>query len=325
MERRDLGRSGLKTSVLGFGCGAVGGLMTRGEPAEQERAVARALELGVTYFDTAADYGQGESERNVGRILRALKSDALLGTKIRVPDAGRGAIAACVTKGLEDSLRRLGRDSVDLFQLHNPVTEAGAAPNLSPAQVLEEVVPALQSLQRTGKTRCIGITGIGDADALRTVIESGTIHSAQVPFNLLNPSADAPPAAGSASHDFGRIMRHAKNAGVGIIGIRVLAAGALSGSLARHPNAAQDVAPIASGAMLAADVAASQRFRPLVEEGHAASLVEAALRYVIASDALSTVLIGIATLGQFETAAQAVLKGPLSPAALARVAELQRA
>jgi L-galactose dehydrogenase/L-glyceraldehyde 3-phosphate reductase len=324
MELRDLGRSGLKVSVLGFGCGAVGGLMTRGDPAEQERAVARALELGVTYFDTAADYGTGESEKNIGRILRKLNSHALLGTKIRVPDAERGAIGACITKGLEDSLRRLGRDSVDLFQLHNPVTIAGAAPTLSPAQVLEEVVPALQSLQRAGKTRCVGITGIGDAAALRKVVESGAIHSAQVPFNLLNPSADASLPAGSSNHDFGQIMRHAKNAGVGVIGIRVLAAGALSGSLERHPNAAQDVAPIASGATLAADVAAANRLRPLVSEGHAGSLVEAALRYVIASDALSTVLIGIATLDQFETAAQAVLKGPLSPAALARAAELQR-
>src|SRR5438045_3434534 len=97
MQLRDLGRSGLKVSVLGFGCGAVGGLMTRGDPAEQERAVARALELGVTYFDTAADYGTGESEKNIGRILRKLNANALLGTKIRVPDAERGAIGACIT------------------------------------------------------------------------------------------------------------------------------------------------------------------------------------------------------------------------------------
>ena len=325
MQIRDLGRSGLKVSVLGFGCGAVGGLMTRGTPAEQERTVARALELGVTYFDTAADYGSGESEKNIGRILRALKSDALVGSKIRVPDAERGTIAACITKGLEDSLRRLGRDSVDLFQLHNPITTAGAAPTLSPQQLLEEVVPALQALQRAGKTRCIGITGIGDAAALRQAVDSGTLHSAQVPYNLLNPSADAPLPASSTSHDFGRIMRHAHAAGVGIIGIRVLAAGALSGSLARHPNAAQDVAPIASGATLAQDVAAANRLLPLVAEGHAASLVEAALRFVIASEALSTVLIGIATYEQFETAAQAVLKGPLSPETLARVADLQRA
>ena len=66
METRTLGRTGLAVSVLGFGCGAVGGLMVRGNPANQERAVARAVELGINYFDTAAMYGNGESERRGG-------------------------------------------------------------------------------------------------------------------------------------------------------------------------------------------------------------------------------------------------------------------
>jgi aryl-alcohol dehydrogenase-like predicted oxidoreductase len=68
METRTLGRTGLKVSVLGFGCGAVDGLMVRGDPADQERAVARALEAGVNYFDTAVLYGAGVSERNLGRL-----------------------------------------------------------------------------------------------------------------------------------------------------------------------------------------------------------------------------------------------------------------
>jgi len=72
MERRQLGKTGLEVSVLSFGCGAVGGLMTRGEPADQERAVARALELGINYFDSAALYGNGKSEENLGRVLAKL-------------------------------------------------------------------------------------------------------------------------------------------------------------------------------------------------------------------------------------------------------------
>ncbi len=324
MQQRPLGSSGLSVSVLGFGCGAVGGLMVRGSAAEQERTIARALELGVTYFDTAADYGTGVSEQNIGRILRALKSDALVGTKIRVPDAERGRIGACITAALDASLRRMGREQVDLFQLHNPVTDDGAAPNLSAAAVLEEVVPALQALQRAGKTRHFGITGIGDAAALRTVVESGAIASAQVPYNLLNPSADAALPPGYPAHDFGQVMRHAKTHGVGVIGIRVLAAGTLSASMERHPIGMADVAPIASGADYAEDVARARRFLPLVSEGYAGSLVEAALRYAISSDAMSTVLIGMSTFEQFETAAQAVLKGPLPAEALARAAELQR-
>ena len=65
MRMRTLGRTGLQVSILGFGCGAVGGLMVRGDPADQERAVARALEAGVNYFDTAVQYGDGASERNL--------------------------------------------------------------------------------------------------------------------------------------------------------------------------------------------------------------------------------------------------------------------
>src|SRR5215207_9082675 len=75
MEKRTLGRTGLQVSVLGFGCGAVGGLMVRGNPADQERAVARALEAEVNYFDTAVQYGDGASERNLGRVLKNLRRD----------------------------------------------------------------------------------------------------------------------------------------------------------------------------------------------------------------------------------------------------------
>src|SRR5436853_7534607 len=85
MDKRKFGRTGLDVSLLGFGCGAVGGLMIKGAPADQERAVRRALELGINYFDTAQMYGNGESEKNLGRVLKALKPDCYVGTQVRVP------------------------------------------------------------------------------------------------------------------------------------------------------------------------------------------------------------------------------------------------
>src|SRR5579875_3035081 len=90
MQTRILVRTGLQVSVLGFGCGAVGGLMVRGEAAEQERAVARALELGINYFDTAPLYGNGESEKNLGRVLARLRPTLFLGTKVRLTSAEIG-------------------------------------------------------------------------------------------------------------------------------------------------------------------------------------------------------------------------------------------
>ncbi|HKA63225.1 MAG TPA: aldo/keto reductase, partial [Methylomirabilota bacterium] len=112
--------------------------------------------------------------------------------------------------------------------------------------------------------------------------------------------------------------------GVGTIGIRVLAGGALSGRLERHPTAIPSVAPIASGPDYASDVARARALEPLVAQGHAGSLVEASLRFAITGEALSTVLIGCSDLAQLEQAAAAVDRGPLSPAALASLGAIWR-
>src|SRR5512142_3361077 len=110
METRIFGRSGMKLSILGFGCGAVGGLMVRGDPADQEGTIARALDAGVNYFDTAAQYGNGESEKNLGRVLNKLQpANAFVGTKVRLPP-GSAPIAEFIPKSVEASLKRLGRD-----------------------------------------------------------------------------------------------------------------------------------------------------------------------------------------------------------------------
>ena len=127
METRVLGKTGLSVSVLRFGCGAVGGLMVKGTASDQERAVARAMEFGINYFDTAPMYGNGESERNFGRVLRNLnRPKVYVGTKVWLE--GTGDIARSIADSLEASLRRLGQDSVDLYQLHNPITFSIPAP-----------------------------------------------------------------------------------------------------------------------------------------------------------------------------------------------------
>src|SRR6516225_216767 len=126
MEMRVFGRTGMQLSVLGFGCGAVGGLMVRGDPPDQERTVARAIDIGVNYFDTAVQYGNGESEKNLGRVLQTLKpANVVVGTKVRLPSGDFGRIADAVAKSLEGSLERLRLDRVDIFHLHNAITETG--------------------------------------------------------------------------------------------------------------------------------------------------------------------------------------------------------
>jgi aryl-alcohol dehydrogenase-like predicted oxidoreductase len=324
MEKRKLGKTGLEVSVLSFGCGAVGGLMTRGDPRDQEHAVARALELGINYFDTAALYGNGTSETNLGRVLAKLKPSAIVvATKVRVGQRDRGRIGAAVAASLEASLKRLGRDSVDIFHFHNLLAEGGAGDSFGHDALLNEVLPAFARLRKEGKTRHIGITALGDTQLLLRLAEAGVFESAQICFNALNPTAGNPLPAGYPAQDYQGLMQRAQKAGMGTIGIRVLAGGALSGSDWRHPLAMAEVPPIGSGADYRADLRRAQRLQPLIREGHAASLTEMALRFAIANPALSTTLVGLANLEQLEAAAGAVEKGPLSPAALARLKELQ--
>ena len=323
METRALGRTGLEVSILGFGCGAVGGLMVRGTPADQERAVARAIELGINYFDTAAMYGSGESERNLGRVIRSLKPDIRVGTKVRVPADERSRVGAAVTASLEASLQRLQLEQVDLFQLHNHITRAGRDSDLTPEIVLGEVVPAFERLREQGKTRFCGITAVGDTSALHEVVDARAFDTAQVSYNLLNPSAGTPVASGYPAHDFGNLLAHTRTASMGVIAIRVLAAGALSGVEARHPLGSPSVEPIGSGSAYRIDVERARRLEPLVREGFADSVIELAVRFVISNEAVSTALVGYSTLDHLEYAAAAVDKGPLPGAAIDRIAALQ--
>lgn len=324
MQKRTFGRSDLEVSILGFGCGAVGGLMVRGNPADQERAIGRALDAGVNYFDTAVQYGNGTSEANLGRILAKLRpKDAIVGTKVRLPP-GTTDIAGTIMSSLEGSLQRLGRPGVDILHFHNPITAAGGGVTTSARQVMDEVLPAFEALRRQGKVRWLGITATGDTASLNEVIDARVFDSAQVTYNMLNPSAAGSLPPGYPAQDYAGMFAHAQAAGVGVIGIRVLAGGALSGSAERHPIASPPPEPIGSARSYAGDLERARRLAPLVDEGWASSLAEAATRFCITHPAMGTILVGVATPQQFEDALAAVLKGPLPQAALDRLAELQR-
>ena len=326
MQTRVFGRTGMQLSVLGFGCGAVGGLMVRGDAADQERTVARAIAVGVNYFDTAVQYGDGESEKNLGRILQKLKpANVVVGTKVRLPPEDRGRIDEAVRASLEGSLSRLRLERVDILHLHNPITGQGGGPALSVRQVLDEVVPTFERLRQQGKIRFLGITALGDTAALHQVIDARVFDSAQVVYNMLNPSAADELPQSYPAQDYGRLFDHTKAAGVGVVGIRVLAGGALSGSADRHPIAGAAPEPIGSALSYDADIDRARRLTPLIEEGFAASLTEAATRFALSHPAMGTILVGMATPQQFEDALAAAEKGPLPRAALDRLVELRQA
>src|ERR1700682_5185504 len=121
---RKIGRSELLVSEIGFGCGGNAGLMVRGRPAEQLPIVARALELGVSYFDNAPDYGDGIAETNLGLALKTLGARPVLNTKVEIRADNLGDVADHVVRSAEGSLRRLGVERIDVFQIHNGPSHA---------------------------------------------------------------------------------------------------------------------------------------------------------------------------------------------------------
>ena len=311
MERRLLGRTRLSVSALGFGCGNVGGLMIRGTHADQERAVARALELGITYFDTAAMYGDGQSETNLGRVLATLKPDVIVASKVRVAQPSSVPIARQIADSAETSLRRLQRDHVDVFQLHTPTMLAPGRDELDVRTVLEDVVPAFERLRAQGKIRFYGFSGTGDPQALPALVDSGAFDVAQIIYNLLNASAGGPTPPRSAGPDYGNVLARARQRQMGVVAIRVLAGGALSGTEQRHPVASEAPAPMGSSTEYRADVEAAQRFRTALGDAGADDLAELGLRFALSHPDVSTALIGFSDLAQIEAAAKAAERGGL--------------
>ncbi len=319
MDYRPLGDTGLNVSEIGFGCGNVGGLMIRGDHADQVRAVARAMELGINYFDTAASYGDGQSETNLGRVLNELSADVYVGTKFRVTTHEPGHIRDNVIAAVDASLARLQREQVDLIQMHNHVASVAAGGSVSPDETLGEVADAMRDLRDQGKVSFWGMTAVGETPALRQIIESGALNTIQSVYNLVNPSAGTPVPPGFDMPDYGNQIERAAANGVGVLVIRVLAAGALSGEATRHPVAVPTVAPIGSGRDYEQDRSRAEGFRFLVEQGYADSLVEASLRFALSNSGVSSVLVGYSSLEHLEQAVAIAAKGPLPDDAIARL------
>ena len=299
--------------------------MVRGNLPDQERTIAqgaRSRSELLRHGGAVRQWRVGEKSRP--RVTKFEARRCFVGTKVRLPSADFGRIAHAVTQSLENSLMRLRRDRVDILHLHNAITATWWRRSAGHYQVLGEVVPAFERLRQAGKIRFLGLTAVGDTAALHQAIDSRAFDSAQVVYNMLNPSAASALPENYPAQDYARLFDRTSAAGTGVIDIRVLAGGALSGSAERHPIVSAAPAPIGSAMSYDADVARARRLMPLVEEGYAVSLAEAATRFAISQPAVGTILVGMATPREFDAALAAVLKGPLPPVALARLAALRQ-
>lgn len=326
MNYRTFGNTGIQVSEIGFGCGDVGGLMVRGEPADQVKAVARAMELGINYFDTASRYGGGQSEINLGRVMRKLSTDIrsaefFVGTKYSLGESNPNDLKAGVIESVEASLKRLGLDQVDLIQLHDRISSQTdvSVRTVTVADVLGEVREGLEVLKAQGKVRYYGMTGVGEPSGIHEVVASGTVSTVQTVYNLINASAGAAVPVEFDMPAYDRLIDLAVQKQVGVIVIRVLAAGALSGTSVRHPVAVPTVAPIGSGRDFQQDESRAQQFAYLVDEGFAEDMPEASIRFALSNPGVSTVLVGYSDMDHLEKSVQYAAKGALPAEALARL------
>lgn len=320
MEHRTLGSTQIPVSAVAFGAGPVSQLLTGEHRDVQRETIARAVELGVNWFDTAATYGAGRSEENLGRSLAelGLQSRVHVATKIRIMPEMLDDVAGAARRSLAASLERLRLERVTLVQIHNSITAcAGAQPtSLTPAHVLAPggLLEEMERLRGEGLVAHLGLTGLGEPAALREMIASGAFATIQIPYNLLNPSAGhvAPPAFSGT--DYGNVIDDCRGRQMGVFAIRVLAGGALAG---RPPSPHTLKTPFFPLELYRQDCARAERLAELLPAGM--SREEAAVRFSLSHPAVTSAIVGFAAPDEVDQIARFASLGPLDEELLGRL------
>ena len=326
MQYRRLGKTDLKVSEIGFGCGNNAVLMVKAGYDDQIKAVRHALDLGINFFDTAFAYGLGKSEENLGRILNDLGAEPMISTKIRLEADALGAIKAATIRAVENGLARLKRNRVDFVQLHTRVTlERGTGKRftLTPSDVLgpDGVLEGLKTMRDRGKVGFFGFSGLGDAAALHELVDSGEFHGFQAYYNLLNPSAGQPVPQRFSALDYGLIIDRAAARGMGAFVIRILAAGALTSN--PSTGGGSSPAPLSPGSDYALDLQRAEKVKAaLGTDGK--GLTQAAIRFGLMKPEVSTVLVGFSNTSHIDDAVGCSGLGGLSNEQMARLKDLWR-
>ncbi|MDE2966100.1 MAG: aldo/keto reductase [Chloroflexota bacterium] len=317
MRYRKLGRTGLVVSEIGLGGGGIGHVW--GETTDEEIAetIAFAMSEGINFYDVAPSYGNGAAERNLGRALleapEGRGQQMLVATKVSLSDEDLTDIPAAMERGIQESLERLRRERVDLFQLHNTITpDRGQYRRSISVDDAILAVETLHRLKQDGLTRFVGITGMGEAGSVRGVLREGALDTVQCYYNLLNDSNARPLPESTSLHDHGQLLPLAAELGIGVIGIRNLAAGALTATIDRD---------VPADSLVALDYQRAQSLRFLERDGVPLSRWSA--RFPLQQDAISTVVPGVKNRAELEDQIAAVDLHDLSPEDMATLETLR--
>ncbi|MFG2292174.1 aldo/keto reductase [Streptomyces sp. NPDC048603] len=311
MRYLPLGSSGLLVSAVGLGCNNFG---ARLDAAATRAVVDAALEAGITLLDTADIYGspRGSSEEHLGRALKGRRDEVVLATKFGYdgadmgygPAAGSKGGRAYIRRAVEESLRRLDTDRIDLLQLHSP----------DPATPIAETLAALGELVAEGKVRYLGHSNLNGwqlAEAAHVARETGAVPfvSAQNEWSLLERSVER------------ELVPAARHYGVGVLPFFPLANGLLTGKIRRG-------APVPAGSRLEGrDSYVTEERLDVVEalasiaDKSGRTVLELAIGWLAAQPACASVIAG-ATSAEQVRANAAVADRPLEPELLAAIEEI---
>jgi len=314
MKHRTFGRTGIEVSEVVFGAGAVGGILIHKDDATKREAIRRAMTGGINWIDTAAQYGNGKSEEALGRLLPEAGATPYLSTKFGLDVANLTDIPAQIEDRLSASLARLGRPSVDLLQLHNRIGSTSGGRVMTVEQILGKngVADGLERLRDKGLIRHMGITAIGETAAVCEVIRSGRFDSAQVYYNLLNPSAGRPMPAAWTGQNMNGIIEACRANGVAVMAIRIFAAGVIASD---ERTGRESV--LVADTSVADDERKTKAVFDEIGAGQG-TRAQVALRFVLANPDVSCAVIGSAELHHIDEALQGAAMGPLPPDVLSR-------
>ena len=315
MKHRTFGRSGIKVSEIVFGAGNVGGILIHKDDATKREAIRRAIAGGINWIDTAAQYGNGKSEEALGWLLPEAGATPYLSTKLNLDVENLKDIPARIEERLVASLARLKRSSVDLLQLHNRIGSKPGGRVMTVEQVLGKngVADGLDRLREKGLIRHIGITGLGEAASVCEVIQSRRFDSAQVYYNLLNPSAGRSMPKAWTGQNLGGIIEACRANHVAVMAIRIFAAGII----ATDERTGRESILITDTSVAGDERKTKAVFDAIgTDQGTRAQI---ALRFVLSNPDISCAVIGSAELHHIDEALQAAEMGPLLAHPLARL------
>lgn len=309
MEYRRLGNSGLKVSAVGVGCNNFG--MRIDQPAT-DAVVGAALDAGINFFDTADVYGGSQSEVMLGKALAGRRDEAVIATKFASPMGQRqdqkGGSRRYIMQAVEASLKRLGTDYIDLYQMHRP----------DPDTPIEETLGALDDLVKAGKVRYLGnsnFTGwqIADADWISRSSNRERFVSAQNLYSLLE--------RGSARE----VLPACERFGLGFLPFFPLASGLLTGKY-RRGEAPPEGTRLAAWGRRGQDALSDRNFEKLEKltafaEARDKGLLDLAFAWLLGQPAVSSVIAG-ATRPEQVQANAAAADWTLTPAEVEEVTAL---